>query len=57
MGKWVTAVRNGGDVTELIPVNVPPRLEYAEMLASRLNFIKESLLTSLGEESNGSSGA
>jgi hypothetical protein len=45
MGRWVAAVRSGespGD--DIIPVNVAPTLEHAELLASRLEFIRERLV-------------
>jgi hypothetical protein len=44
MRAWVEAARPGGDVSELIPVNVPPTAEYAEILGSRLDFIRRNLL-------------
>jgi hypothetical protein len=44
MQLWVDAVRAGGSVAELIPVNVPPAQEYADMLASRLTFIRSRLI-------------
>jgi hypothetical protein len=44
MQAWVDAVRAGGSVDELIPVNVAPTAEYAEMLASRLAFLRERLV-------------
>lgn len=44
MGEWVSAVREGGSVDDLIPVNVPPTIEHAAMLASRLEFIDEQIL-------------
>jgi hypothetical protein len=34
MGAWVDAVEQGKPVDGLIPVNVPPTAEYAEMLGS-----------------------
>ena len=44
LGAWVAAVRGGAPVDDLIPVNVPPTPEYADMLASRLEFIRTRLL-------------
>jgi hypothetical protein len=44
MQKWVDATRHGHSVENLIPVNVPPSREYAEMLQSRLDFIRDKLL-------------
>lgn len=47
MRRWVEAVRAGRPVDGLIPVNVEPTREYAEMLASRLGFIERNILASL----------
>jgi len=44
MQKWVDAVFSGAFVNDLIPVNVAPDEEYAEMLLTRLNFIREEIL-------------
>jgi hypothetical protein len=41
---WVDAVREGASLDDLIPVNVPPTAEHADMLASRLAFIRERLV-------------
>lgn len=41
MQRWVEAIRSGQSVTGLIPVNVKPTLEHAEMLAWRLSFIQD----------------
>lgn len=43
MNEWVENVFQGKSVEELIPVNVPPEEQYAKMLRSRLDFIKEYL--------------
>jgi hypothetical protein len=59
MEKWVEAVLAGQSVAELIPVNVPPTREYAEMLGSRLEFLDEKILPDLageGEEAEGEAG-
>ena len=45
MQKWVDAAKVGDPVEELIPVNVPPNQEHAEMLESRLEFIRKELLS------------
>jgi hypothetical protein len=45
MGRWVAAIRTGevpGD--DIIPVNVAPTIEHAELLASRLTFIHSRLV-------------
>lgn len=44
MQLWVDAVQRGTSVERLIPVNAPPTAEYADMLASRLDFIRRRLL-------------
>jgi hypothetical protein len=44
MGRWVEAVRSGQSVKGIIPVNAPPTLEYADMLASRLSFIQDHFI-------------
>lgn len=44
MQKWVAAVRSGQMVEQLIPVNAPPTRQYADMLDSRLAFIRDELL-------------
>jgi hypothetical protein len=41
MMEWVKAVREGRSVDNVIPVNVPPNLEYADMLETRCNLIWE----------------
>ena len=44
MEDWVAAVQAGDSVDELIPVNVEPTPEYAEMLASRLAFLRANVI-------------
>lgn len=44
MGEWVQAVRQGQSVAGLIPVNVPPTLDYAEQLKGRLETLKAFFL-------------
>ena len=44
MRRWAQAAATGGEVSELIPVNVPPTPEYAAMLSSRLDFLERTLL-------------
>lgn len=41
---WVEAVRSGNSLEGIIPVNVSPTREHAEMLSSRLQFIQEHLI-------------
>lgn len=41
---WVEAVRSGSSLEGIIPVNVSPTREHAEMLSSRLQFIQEHLI-------------
>ena len=45
MHHWVRAARARRSVEKLIPVNVPPTLEYANMLGSRLTFITREFLS------------
>jgi hypothetical protein len=55
MDRWVTAVREGYSLDDVIPVNVEPTLEHAEMLKGRLEFIQKKLidvpLNSIGTDS------
>jgi len=44
MRDWVDAARNGLSVKDLIPVNVEPTKEYAELLESRLDFLEQRIL-------------
>lgn len=44
MQRWVDAVRSGAALDGIIPVNVSPTLEHAEMLASRLGFLQDHLI-------------
>ncbi len=45
MGRWVAAIRTGEVPGEdIIPVNVAPTPEYAELLALRLAFIRSRLV-------------
>jgi hypothetical protein len=44
MSRWVVAVRAGEPLDEVIPVAASPTPAHAEMLASRLAFIRERIL-------------
>jgi hypothetical protein len=44
MRLWVTAVKEDRSTSDLIPVNAPPTIEYAEMLHSRLAFLETGVL-------------
>lgn len=44
MKKWVAAVRDGTSTADVIPVNVAPTSEHAEMLESRLDFIQREFI-------------
>jgi hypothetical protein len=44
MTKWVEAVRAGGSVDEIIPVNVAPTLEHAHALDNRLKLLQQEIL-------------
>ena len=50
MGEWVTAVREGRPVDELIPVNVAPTVEWADKLDSRLVFLEKEILSQYPED-------
>jgi hypothetical protein len=44
MSRWVEAASAGAPVDHLIPTNAPPTRENADLLASRLAFIRENFL-------------
>ena len=44
MREWVEAVKAGEDTSDLIPVNVPPTLEWAKKLEIRLDFLEKKIL-------------
>lgn len=44
MQRWVDAAREGRPIDELIPVNVAPTAEYAEMLQGRLSTLKRMIV-------------
>jgi hypothetical protein len=44
MQRWVEAVRSGGSLDGIIPVDVSPTGEHADMLASRLDFIDDHFI-------------
>jgi hypothetical protein len=48
MSKWVQAVNEGRSTDGLIPVNTSPTLEWADLLNSRLDFLKREILPFLG---------
>ena len=45
MRKWVSAVRKGDALTDIIPVNVEPTLSWADQLDGRLSFISDRILS------------
>lgn len=45
MHKWVTAIRFGEPVDNIIPVNVPPTPQNADALCSRLQYIERKLIS------------
>jgi hypothetical protein len=45
MTKWAEAAKRNSSVDDLIPVNVPPTPENAKLLESRLELLKEELLS------------
>lgn len=50
MQKWIDHVMDGKSVDNVIPVNAPPEKKYATMLQSRLNMIKEEILSYFQDE-------
>jgi hypothetical protein len=44
MHAWVRAVRDGAPRDDLIPVNAPATPEYADMLESRLRFLRAEVI-------------
>ena len=50
MQRWVDAARAGAPVDDLIPVNVPPTTEYADMLSSRLAILRGTVLDEIKNE-------
>lgn len=44
MRLWVEAVKNGESLDDVIPVDVAPTKEHAEMLESRLQFIEDNMI-------------
>lgn len=44
MAEWVEAVREGRDVSNLVPVSAPPTLENADLLDRRLKLMYEHCL-------------
>ena len=44
MQRWVEAVRVGRALDGIIPVNVSPTREHADMLASRLGYIQDHII-------------
>lgn len=44
MHEWVDAVRKGESTDDLIPVNAAPTPEWAEQLASRLDYLRDHFL-------------
>ena len=48
MQRWVDAVRGGEPVDDLIPVDVAPTRDHAELLASRLELLRRWVLGQRG---------
>ncbi len=44
MSMWVERVQSGGNLGDVIPVNVPPTREAAAALSSRLDFLRRRFL-------------
>ena len=53
MRRWVEAVRAGGSLDDVIPVNAPPTSGNADDLAGRLGFLKANLLEQTVELAEG----
>jgi hypothetical protein len=53
MQAWVDAVRAGESIDDLIPVNAAPTSVYADLLDSRLGFLRQRLLDVAPEELEG----
>jgi len=51
MRDWVDHVRLGLPIDDLIPVNVPAEIEFAELLSARITFIELELLPQCAEKS------
>ena len=45
MSRWVKAVELSSPIDDLMPVNAPPTLEYANQLESRLGFLRKEILS------------
>jgi hypothetical protein len=50
MSKWVQAVKKHESLADIIPVNVPPKEEYAIMLDKRLKFIVTEIIPEYRDE-------
>ena len=44
MNRWITAVREGIGLDDIIPVDAEPTIEHAEMLEGRLEFLQKNLI-------------
>jgi hypothetical protein len=44
MRMWISAVKRGDPVDELIPVNVPAEPKYAQILKERLDFLEKNIV-------------
>jgi hypothetical protein len=44
MEKWVEAGRSGKSLEELFPIKVEPTKQHAEMLATRITFIRNKII-------------
>ncbi|MCU0379375.1 MAG: DUF4826 family protein [Bacteroidales bacterium] len=53
MEDWIKAAREGGNMEEVFPVNIAANEKYANMLASRIQFIRERILVMYTEELGG----
>ncbi len=44
MRAWIEAVRKGDSLDEVIPVNAPPTVEYADRLETRLKLLESEVI-------------
>jgi hypothetical protein len=52
MRRWITAVRAGASLDDVIPVAANPTIQHADMLESRLDFIQRRLIDDARVESD-----
>lgn len=50
MEDWVKAVRSGASLEDIYPIAVPPTEEYARMLSSRIESLRNDIIPQYGKE-------